>query len=228
MEARSVASPIEGRMKQMEPAPGPFSPASPDDTRERLLGAALQQFAERGFYGASIAQIAGELGLTKQALLYYFKRKEDIYAEVLKRIADHLLAAMHDGVKDEDMPEAQFEGMILGIYAEAQARPLERRVLMRELMDNQRREAPADKWYMKTFLDAVVAQLDRIDGLAAMAFEDKFAAIYQMLSAIEYFTVSAPTLTRMYGEEAFARIAQAFPEQLRAQARRLIEDARRI
>ncbi len=214
-------------MQDIRPSRGHFSAAAGDDTREKLLNAALEQFAERGFYGASIAQIAGELDLTKQALLYYFKRKEDLYAEVLKRIADRLLAAMHDGVKDEDTPEAQFEGMILGIYAEAQARPLDRRVLMRELMDNQRREAPADKWYLRTFLDAVVAQLDRIDGLAAMPFEDKFAAIYQMLSSIEYFTISAPTLTRMYGEEGFARITQSFPEQLRAQARRLIEDARR-
>ena len=194
-----------------------------DDTRERLLTAALNQFAERGFYGASIAQIAGELDLTKQALLYYFKRKEDLYAEVLRRIADQLLDAMHSGVREGDTPEQQFEGMILGIYHEAQERPLHTRVLLRELMDNQRRDAPADKWYLKTWLDAVVAQLDKVEGLSRMPFEEKFANIYQMLSAIEYFTVSGPTLSRMYGEEGFARIHAAYPEQLRAQVRRLIE-----
>ena len=68
-----------------------------DDTREKLLQAAVEQFAERGFYGASIAQIAGELDLTKQALLYYFKRKEDLYAEVLKRISDRLIELDLDG-----------------------------------------------------------------------------------------------------------------------------------
>lgn len=194
-----------------------------DDTRERLLKAALTQFAERGFYGASIAQIAGELDLTKQALLYYFKRKEDLYGEVLRRIADQLLDAMHSGVKEGETPEQQFEGMILGIYREAQERPLHTRVLLRELMDNQRRDAPAEKWYLKTWLDAVVAQLDKVEGLSQMPFEEKFANIYQMLSAIEYFTVSGPTLSRMYGEEGFARIHAAYPEQLRAQARRLID-----
>ena len=194
-----------------------------DDTRERLLAAALSQFAERGFYGASIAQIAGELGLTKQALLYYFKRKEDLYAEVLKRIADRLLVATFAGVSPEDSPEQQFEGMILGIYVEAQKRPDHTRVLLRELMDNQRRNAPADKWYLKTWLDAVVSQLDDIEGLSKMPFEEKFANIYQMLSAIEYFTVSGPTLSRMYGEEGFAKMAEAYPMQLREQVRRLVE-----
>lgn len=196
---------------------------SGEDTRERLLNAALSQFAERGLYGASLAQIAGELELTKQALLYYFKRKEDLYAEVLKRIADRLLAAMHNGVDENDTPAAQFEGMMLGIYAEAQADPDSTRVLLRELMDNQRREAPAEKWYLKTWLDAVVAQLDKVEGLSTMPFERKFAAIYQMLSAIEYFTVSGPTLSRMYGDDGFAKIAEAFPKELREQARRLIE-----
>ena len=38
------------------------STLSQDDTRDRLLKAAHAQFADRGFYGASIAQIAGIMG----------------------------------------------------------------------------------------------------------------------------------------------------------------------
>ena len=36
------------------------------DTRQRLLDIAEQLFAERGFYGVSIAAIASEVGFTKQ------------------------------------------------------------------------------------------------------------------------------------------------------------------
>lgn len=197
-------------------------PDSSEDTRERLLAAALEQFAERGFYGASIAQIAGELDLTKQALLYYFKRKEDLYAEVLKRIADELLTVTYAGVEDDDSPEQQFEGMIMGIYMSAKERPLHTRVLLRELMDNQRRDAPADKWYLKTWLDAIVGQLDKVESLDWMPFGQKFAAIYQMLSAIEYFVVSGPTLSRMYGEDGFATINEAYTLELREQIRGLL------
>ena len=52
------------------------------DTRERLLDQAEPLFAERGFYGVSIAAIASELGLTKQALLHHFGSKEKLYGEV--------------------------------------------------------------------------------------------------------------------------------------------------
>lgn len=194
-----------------------------EDTRERLLTAALNQFAERGFYGASIAQIAGELGLTKQALLYYFKRKEDLYAEVLKRIAERLLSVMHEGSDAGASPAQQFEAMILGIYYEAQQHPEHTRVLLRELLDNQRRAAPADKWYLRTFLDEIVGRLDMVDGLAALPSAQKFVSVYQILSGIEYFTVSSQTLRRMYGDEEFERITAAFPDALRGQVRRLID-----
>ena len=56
------------------------------DTRELFLDTAETLFAERGFYGVSIAAIAGELGLTKQALLHHFSSKEKLYGAVLERI----------------------------------------------------------------------------------------------------------------------------------------------
>ena len=58
------------------------------DTREKLLDMAEKRFAERGFYGVSIAAIAEELGLTKQALLHHFGSKEKLYGAVLARISE--------------------------------------------------------------------------------------------------------------------------------------------
>ena len=101
-----------------------------EDTRERLLSAALKQFAERGFYGASIAQIAAELDLTKQALLYYFKRKEDLYGEVLKRITGNLLAGIQSVINPADTPQEQFESLVLGYYATVRSNPDGARVLL--------------------------------------------------------------------------------------------------
>ena len=43
-----------------------------DDTRRMFLDTARRLFAGKGFYGASLANIADELGLTKQALLHHF------------------------------------------------------------------------------------------------------------------------------------------------------------
>ena len=56
-------------------------------SREEYLDAAEALFAERGFYGVSIAAIAEQLGLTKQALLHHFKSKAQLYGDVLHRIS---------------------------------------------------------------------------------------------------------------------------------------------
>jgi TetR/AcrR family transcriptional regulator len=49
-----------------------------------ILKAALEAFSAYGFRGATVDQIAANCGLSKPNLLYYFRRKEDIYVAVLE------------------------------------------------------------------------------------------------------------------------------------------------
>lgn len=53
-----------------------------------ILDAALEEFSTFGFRGATIDQIASRAGMTKPNLLYYFRRKQDIYLAVLRRTLD--------------------------------------------------------------------------------------------------------------------------------------------
>lgn len=199
---------------------------APDATRARLLAAARRQFAERGFYGASIAQIAGEVGLTKQALLYHFKRKEDLYAEVLKGIAGRLVSVL-DAAADQGLPaEQELSEMLLGVHAASQADPRDTRILMRELLDNQVRAPQANDWFLKTFLDRICATFRRIEGLKNLSFAQAFIHIYQVLGSIEYFAISRPTLEQMYGTDGYARFQNGFPRVLRGQIARMIASAR--
>jgi TetR/AcrR family transcriptional regulator len=52
---------------------------------EKILDAALEIFSTYGFRGATVDQIAARAAMTKPNLLYYFRRKEDIYLAVLQR-----------------------------------------------------------------------------------------------------------------------------------------------
>ena len=52
---------------------------------ELILDAALEVFSAYGFRGTTVDQIAAKCGLSKPNLLYYFRRKEDIYIAVLER-----------------------------------------------------------------------------------------------------------------------------------------------
>jgi AcrR family transcriptional regulator len=54
------------------------------DTRARLRELALQLFAEQGYEKTSLREIAEHLGVTKAALYYYFKSKEDIVRSLVE------------------------------------------------------------------------------------------------------------------------------------------------
>ena len=61
--------------------------ANQTDPRRRYLEIATHRFAERGFHGVTLAALADDAGVTKQALLHFFPTKERLYGEVLARLA---------------------------------------------------------------------------------------------------------------------------------------------
>ncbi len=52
------------------------------ERREAILIAATQEFARRGFDGASYNQIIEEAGISKGAMYYYFADKEDLFTVI--------------------------------------------------------------------------------------------------------------------------------------------------
>jgi AcrR family transcriptional regulator len=60
------------------------------DTRSRLRELALRLFAEQGYEKTSLREIAERLGVTKAALYYYFKSKEDIVRSLVEEYVAEL------------------------------------------------------------------------------------------------------------------------------------------
>src|SRR5476649_2029106 len=68
------------------PAPASATvPRDPDRTRERILAAALQEFAANGFAGARVDVIARRARINKRMLYHYFRHKEGLFRAVLRR-----------------------------------------------------------------------------------------------------------------------------------------------
>ena len=59
-----------------------------EDTKERILLAALRLFANDGYEAVSVSEIAGELGITKGALYKHYKNKKDIFDSIVKRMEE--------------------------------------------------------------------------------------------------------------------------------------------
>jgi len=76
---------------------------NPQQTQQRILEAALQEFAAKGFAGARVDVIARRARINKRMLYHYFGDKEGLFREVLRRkIADRsawLASAPEDPVE---------------------------------------------------------------------------------------------------------------------------------
>jgi AcrR family transcriptional regulator len=66
----------------------------PGSERKRIiLEEALQLFADRGFHGVSVDEIASASRITKPVLYDHFSSKQDLYLQVSREIRERLLAA---------------------------------------------------------------------------------------------------------------------------------------
>src|ERR1044071_1645088 len=57
---------------------------NPQRTRERILSAALKEFATNGFHGARVDNIARRARINKRMLYHYFGDKENLFKAVLR------------------------------------------------------------------------------------------------------------------------------------------------
>ncbi len=69
------------------------------DAKPAYIAVATRRFAMDGFHGASLSHLAKDAGVSKQALLHFFKTKEALYAATLTALAERmiqdLIACLH-------------------------------------------------------------------------------------------------------------------------------------
>ena len=75
-------------------------------SKEYILLSAAQVFREKGFHGASMADIAEAVNLQKASLYHHFGSKQEILLELLDRALDLVTAEMQ-GVLAQDLPADQ-------------------------------------------------------------------------------------------------------------------------
>ena len=76
------------------------------DTKERILGTALELFAQKGYLGTSMSDIAKQLGITKAALYKHYASKQ----EILDRIVERMNEMDYERAEEYEMPETEPDG----------------------------------------------------------------------------------------------------------------------
>ena len=73
------------------------------ETNERILETALELFAQNGYLGTSMNDIAGRLGFTKAALYKHYTSKQ----EILDRIVERMNELDYERAESYEMPETE-------------------------------------------------------------------------------------------------------------------------
>ncbi len=76
------------------------------DTKERILETALELFAQSGYLGTSMSDIAKELGITKGALYKHYTSKQ----EILNSIVERMNKMDYERAEEYEMPETEPDG----------------------------------------------------------------------------------------------------------------------
>lgn len=96
-----------------------------EETRARIVDAALRLFGERGYDGASTRDIAREAGVNAPALQYYFDGKEGVYLACIELFVARVWEHLDDAVTNAEHVSADTKAsdpMLVDAYLAIQAR----------------------------------------------------------------------------------------------------------
>jgi len=94
-----------------------------EETRARIVAAALKMFGERGFDGASTRDIATAAGVNAPALQYYFDNKEGVFLACVQHLQGRLWHYMSEVVERAEEALARDAGdeELIEVYCAIQA-----------------------------------------------------------------------------------------------------------
>lgn len=94
-------------------------------TRATILDAALDLFGSRGFDAVSLDEIAREVGVRKQTVLYWFPSKDELLDAVLDAVAGELVVVIDAAVRSApaDDPLERIDAVVRAVFRPAVRRP---------------------------------------------------------------------------------------------------------
>ena len=103
------------------------------EKEEQILDGALEIFSRYGYRGATVDQIAEASGMSKPNLLYYFRRKHDIYVAVLRRTLEMWLQPLEE-ISESGDPAEELTRYIAKKLEFSRTNPQESRLFASEII----------------------------------------------------------------------------------------------
>lgn len=168
-------------------------------TRERIVAAALEAFAERGFRGASTRDIARRAGTNQGLITYHFRSKEELWRAAAERVFGRLEKRLGErlaSLASRDPRELAREG-IREYVRFAAAHP----ELFRLMVDEGKNSEERMEWLVDTHLKPLFERFLRPGGARLEGLDDALLphAYYALAGAGSLIFAVAPECRRLTG-----------------------------
>jgi len=110
-----------------------MTPMTEPGRRELILDAAAVVFAEHGYAGARVDDIAARAGVNKAMLYYHVGDKTALYTAVLLRNFERVRAAIDGALATEGTARQRLEAVIIALTRMVQDYPDHPRIVLREI-----------------------------------------------------------------------------------------------
>ncbi len=185
------------------PTPSRTQTERADQTRARILDAAIRAFSEYGLAGARTEQIAEDAGVNKALLYYYFKSKEDLYGAALEQVIESVRAASISVLETSASAGERFLQIVLGNFDRAHSNPPMRSMMQQEMVRLHRGEENKLTSIAEKFFRPLWGMIDRLleEGIHSgeLIQADPTQMRYAALGANVFYFLSAPLTQLVLG-----------------------------
>jgi len=164
-------------------------------TRERILDAALVEFAERGFDGASTRAIAQRAEVHQPQINYHFDGKDELW----RAAVDHLFAQLDAAMAGVD----GVEGTVRAFVTFAADHPELNRIMVQEATSEGGRLAWLVERHVRARFEGLAA-LAEAQGVSVLGAEDPLVGYYTLVGAASLLYVNAPEGRLLTGRDPMA------------------------
>jgi len=115
--------------------PRPLRDPNAKPRRDEILDQATRLFAERGYEGTSMGDLAEVVGMRKASLFYHFASKDELYAAVLARLVTSVAGAIATAATTEGSFVERLDTLSEAMTTTLGEQPFAARLIVREAMD---------------------------------------------------------------------------------------------
>jgi AcrR family transcriptional regulator len=178
------------------------------EPRLRLLDAAMEEFAEQGFAAASVRAICQRAGLNVAAVNYYYRDKETLYIEAVKKAHNCSFEGTPPlPIGIAQTPEERLRQFIHQMAAQmlSPVSPAAMKLVMREMSDPGR----AAHVVVEEFIRPLAHQLCGIvrDLMPQATESHTLMVAFSIIGQLLYYRQNRPISEMLFGREAMARLS---------------------